>query len=297
MMNQSSFPHAPGTYQVLRKLSGIAEGGEISGKTPLETNQEFLSAVSFSKGCYLGQELTARTMFKGVVRKRILPLLFIDTDIEIPRPWVLAHMVQRQILLNNYPELHQQSDERVISKEGDEEAIVIPTLPDGSLPPPLPRLSAAASGATMAVLLGALSQTILPYDHNNTDIDPSKYKTQTTVATEQVLDHLSNTAKVGAKIIDTKDNKPIGEIISPPPPGTSVVLAQMRLDRVGLMDSNALPSKHKEDEPNFVGWKRNNKVLLVSDQEKNERELRYLPYIPLWWPYNIDRKTGKGVIQ
>ena len=32
-------------------------------------------AVVYDKGCYLGQELTARTHFTGVVRKRMLPVL------------------------------------------------------------------------------------------------------------------------------------------------------------------------------------------------------------------------------
>lgn len=32
-----------------------------------------LNGISFSKGCYIGQELTARTHFQGVIRKRIIP--------------------------------------------------------------------------------------------------------------------------------------------------------------------------------------------------------------------------------
>jgi len=32
-------------------------------------------AVSYSKGCYIGQELTARTNYTGVIRKRIMPLI------------------------------------------------------------------------------------------------------------------------------------------------------------------------------------------------------------------------------
>ena len=45
---------------------------------PLETNLELLNGVSFRKGCYLGQELTARTHFRGVVRKRLLPVISSD---------------------------------------------------------------------------------------------------------------------------------------------------------------------------------------------------------------------------
>ena len=35
---------------------------------------DYLHGVSFHKGCYIGQELTARTHHTGVVRKRIVPL-------------------------------------------------------------------------------------------------------------------------------------------------------------------------------------------------------------------------------
>jgi folate-binding Fe-S cluster repair protein YgfZ len=44
------FPAAPGTYQVIRKLAGVAEGSELHSRIAGETNQEFLNAVSFSKG-------------------------------------------------------------------------------------------------------------------------------------------------------------------------------------------------------------------------------------------------------
>lgn len=38
---------------------------------PLEHNLESLGAISFRKGCYLGQELTARTFHTGKTRKRL----------------------------------------------------------------------------------------------------------------------------------------------------------------------------------------------------------------------------------
>ncbi|PKI59557.1 hypothetical protein CRG98_020085 [Punica granatum] len=45
---------------------------------PLEYNLEGLNAISFDKGCYVGQELIARTHHRGVIRKRLLPLKFLN---------------------------------------------------------------------------------------------------------------------------------------------------------------------------------------------------------------------------
>ena len=62
-------------YQTTLALLGVPSHTTwASDALPLEANFELLNAVSFAKGCYLGQELTARTHFRGVVRKRLLPV-------------------------------------------------------------------------------------------------------------------------------------------------------------------------------------------------------------------------------
>jgi folate-binding Fe-S cluster repair protein YgfZ len=38
-----------------------------------------LNAISFDKGCYVGQEFVARTHHRGVIRKRLLPLRFVNS--------------------------------------------------------------------------------------------------------------------------------------------------------------------------------------------------------------------------
>lgn len=65
-------------YQIRRYLHGIPEGqSEILYETalPLESNMDVMGGVDFHKGCYVGQELTIRTKHRGVVRKRILPVI------------------------------------------------------------------------------------------------------------------------------------------------------------------------------------------------------------------------------
>lgn len=65
-------------YTLARYSLGVGEGHldhPESNCLPLECNADFLGSVSFSKGCYLGQELTARIHYTGVVRKRLMPVI------------------------------------------------------------------------------------------------------------------------------------------------------------------------------------------------------------------------------
>ncbi|KAF2369242.1 YgfZ/GcvT conserved site, partial [Trinorchestia longiramus] len=68
-----------GTFTDHRYKLGVGEGpselppGDVM---PLEANVDYLHGVSFHKGCYIGQELTARVFHTGVVRKRYMPVVF-----------------------------------------------------------------------------------------------------------------------------------------------------------------------------------------------------------------------------
>ncbi len=68
---------APGTledYQAHRLALAVPEGGSdvlVEKSFILESNFEELNAVDFNKGCYVGQELTARTKFRGTIRRRL----------------------------------------------------------------------------------------------------------------------------------------------------------------------------------------------------------------------------------
>ncbi|XP_059292346.1 putative transferase At4g12130, mitochondrial [Lycium ferocissimum] len=68
-------------YLLWRLEKGVAEGSAEIPKgeaVPLEYNLAGLNGISFDKGCYVGQELIARTHHRGVIRKRLLPLKFLN---------------------------------------------------------------------------------------------------------------------------------------------------------------------------------------------------------------------------
>jgi hypothetical protein len=62
-------------YIEQRVLHGIPEGPTdlgIDTTFPLHGNLDLTGAVSFSKGCYVGQELTTRTKMRGSIRRRFV---------------------------------------------------------------------------------------------------------------------------------------------------------------------------------------------------------------------------------
>jgi hypothetical protein len=67
---------AAATDTTTRRVAlGIAEGGldyPIGDTYPHEANYDQVGAVSFSKGCFVGQEVVARMQHKTVVRKRVV---------------------------------------------------------------------------------------------------------------------------------------------------------------------------------------------------------------------------------
>ncbi|KAK7072809.1 Iron-sulfur clusters incorporation protein [Halocaridina rubra] len=82
-----SIEASKGLFKDLRYKLGVSEGMEEIPYTkafPLEANCDYLHGVSFHKGCYIGQELTARTFHTGVVRKRYMPLSFSSDASDLP---------------------------------------------------------------------------------------------------------------------------------------------------------------------------------------------------------------------
>jgi tRNA-modifying protein YgfZ len=65
---------------------GLPDGSrdmEVDKAVLLECGFEELHGVDFDKGCYMGQELTARTKYRGLVKKRLLPVVI---EGEAPAP-------------------------------------------------------------------------------------------------------------------------------------------------------------------------------------------------------------------
>jgi hypothetical protein len=70
-------PAGPEQWDRDRIALGLADGSR--DMTPekallLENGFDELGGVDWNKGCYLGQELTARTKYRGLVKKRLLPV-------------------------------------------------------------------------------------------------------------------------------------------------------------------------------------------------------------------------------
>jgi len=66
-------------YKRKRLLAGVVEGQDLgSDAIPIFYNFDLFNCISFNKGCYSGQELITRTIRRGVVRRRIVPLRTAD---------------------------------------------------------------------------------------------------------------------------------------------------------------------------------------------------------------------------
>jgi folate-binding protein YgfZ len=73
----------PAPYHALRMALGVPEGGDFGFEKifALDGGLDELHAISFEKGCYVGQELTARMKHRATSRKR--PLL-VGADSALP---------------------------------------------------------------------------------------------------------------------------------------------------------------------------------------------------------------------
>jgi hypothetical protein len=67
----------PADYDRLRLSLGVPDGSRdlpIEKAILLEAGFDELNGIDWDKGCYMGQELTARTKYRGLIRKRLMPV-------------------------------------------------------------------------------------------------------------------------------------------------------------------------------------------------------------------------------
>jgi folate-binding protein YgfZ len=86
----------PAAYDRLRLTLGVPDGSRdlvIEKSTLLESGFEELNGVDFAKGCFVGQELTARMKYRGLVRKRLLPVVFTGAP---PPPGTIIRLGERE---------------------------------------------------------------------------------------------------------------------------------------------------------------------------------------------------------
>jgi folate-binding protein YgfZ len=65
-------------YDRLRLSLGVPDGSRdlaIEKAILLEAGFEELNGVDWQKGCYIGQELTARTKYRALIKKRLMPVV------------------------------------------------------------------------------------------------------------------------------------------------------------------------------------------------------------------------------
>ena len=67
----------PADYDRLRLPLGVPDGSRdlaVEKAILLEAGFDELNGIDWDKGCYMGQELTARTRYRALIRKRLMPV-------------------------------------------------------------------------------------------------------------------------------------------------------------------------------------------------------------------------------
>lgn len=86
-LNEAGFASGErSAYEHLRLEHGLPDGSRdiiVEKFFPLECGLEELNGIDYDKGCYVGQELTARTHHRGTIKKR---LMRVDVEGPLPEP-------------------------------------------------------------------------------------------------------------------------------------------------------------------------------------------------------------------
>lgn len=74
-------------YDLARIKLGVPDGSrdmQLEKTILLEAGFDELNGVDWKKGCYMGQELTARTKYRGLVKRRLMPVRILDGEMPAP---------------------------------------------------------------------------------------------------------------------------------------------------------------------------------------------------------------------
>lgn len=88
---------APDAYDTLRLGLGVPDGSrdlKVDKALLLESGFDELNGVDWKKGCYMGQELTARTKYRALVRKRLFP---VSVEGTLPAPGTSIHLDGQEV--------------------------------------------------------------------------------------------------------------------------------------------------------------------------------------------------------
>jgi folate-binding protein YgfZ len=127
-------------YHARRLLDAIPEGPQEL--TPnralmLEAGLDIFEAVDFRKGCYIGQEVTARTRYRGLVKRRLIPVrgaslnaggALISNEKEVGSILATAAYDDGMVGLASVrlAAIHEAEEGAIITSEGTEISLAIP---------------------------------------------------------------------------------------------------------------------------------------------------------------------------
>ena len=84
-------------YEALRLRLGVPDGSRdmpVEKALLLESGFDELHGVDWQKGCYMGQELTARTKYRGLIKRRLFP---VKVEGALPPPGTPVELDGREV--------------------------------------------------------------------------------------------------------------------------------------------------------------------------------------------------------
>jgi folate-binding protein YgfZ len=98
LLQSHGFSAAPlQSYDELRLTLGVPDGSRdlvVDKALLLESGFDELNGIDWQKGCYMGQELTARTKYRALIRKRLFP---VKVEGALPEPGAPVHLGDQEV--------------------------------------------------------------------------------------------------------------------------------------------------------------------------------------------------------